>query len=140
MEDVKQFSDGLRRLPWPLILGLGGLALVHPLISVTGLADTFGDAVTHLSVLAAISVIWIAVVGLSRVERPVLTLTAAGSAYGVIELAIGGVVGVFADDPSTGLDLSLLGFALIPVLLTNGIWGAFTGLIALLVQRMRGVR
>ncbi|NUR73772.1 MAG: hypothetical protein HOU81_23410 [Hamadaea sp.] len=140
MEDVKQFTEGLRRLPWPLILGLGGLALVHPLISVTGMDDTLGEAVTHLGVLAAISVIWIAVVGLSRVERPVLTLTAAAAAYGVIELAMGSVVGIFADDPSAGLNPALLGFALIPVLLTNGIWGAVTGLIALLVQRMRGTR
>lgn len=116
---------------WPLVLGLAAIALVRPLFSVAGLSDALGKPVTPIVLTVVISLAWVLVVGLTRVRRPVLTLVLAGLVYGVVAIATSGLA------LRGGLVLTFGG---VSILLTNLAWGAGCGLLALLLQRLRGVR
>jgi hypothetical protein len=128
--------ETLKNLHWPLVLGLGALALVRPLVRIvidpTGMADTPTVAIT---VSLLISVVWIAVVGRTNVAHPVLTLVCAGLVYGVLSIVLSGVLSPIMTGRLQGpLAMPL---TIVPVLLTNAFWGLVTGLIALLVRRAR---
>lgn len=126
------------RLHWPLVLGLAAFALVRPLFSIVGLSDTLGKPATPLILTAVVSLVWILVVGLSRVRRPVLTLVAAGLCYAVLVVLLSGILSPVLDGRLEG---PLAKPALIlPLLLTNAVWGLVTGALADLVQRARRVR
>ena len=120
---------------WPLVLGLGSLALLSPLVELTGLADAIGQPSTVLLLLAVVALIWIGCVGLARVPRPVITLTLAGAVYGALT-AVFGVV--FGTDPKA------VGAATVVAVLFELGWstmlGCLGGLIALAVQNLRGRR
>lgn len=108
------------RLNWPIILGLGVLALLWPLTGILGF-DGPGRAVLVLvTTLGA----WIGVVGFGRVPRPVLTLTLTGLAYGVFYLVAIAIVVT-----------PLAFFAWYTVAATAGL-GALAGLAALGVQKV----
>jgi hypothetical protein len=128
--------ETLKNLHWPLVLGLGALALVRPLIRIvsdpTGTSDAPATAIT---VSIVISLVWIAVVGWTNVAHPVLTLVCAGLVYGVLSIVISGVLSPILTGRLQGP--LAMPFAIIPVLLTNAFWGLVTGLIALLVRRAR---
>lgn len=129
--------EKMRKLHWPLILGLGALALVRPLSRIimnqTGV-DT-SPAVPILLTLG-ISAAWIAIVGLSRTPRPVLTLVLAGLVYAVAATALSAVLSPILDGRLDGPLANPI--AIVPMLLTNLIWGLVTGVIALGLQRLRG--
>lgn len=123
---------------WPLVLGLGALALLRPLARITGAVDALGTPTGPLLLTGLVTLVWIGVVGLGRVPRPVLTLTLAGLAYGVCIVPLSAVL-------STVLTGTLQGplampIAVVPILVTNALWGALAGLLALAVQRLRDVR
>lgn len=123
---------------WPLVLGLGALALLRPLARITGAADALGAPTGPLLLTGLVTLVWIGVVGLGRVPRPVLTLTLAGVAYGVYIVPLSAVL-------STVLTGTLQGplampIAIVPILVTNALWGGLAGLLALAVQRLRGVQ
>jgi hypothetical protein len=128
--------ETLKNLHWPLVLGLGALALVRPLIRIiidpTGMADAPAVAVT---VSLLISVVWIAVVGWTNVAHPVLTLVCAGLVYGAASIVISAVLSPIITGELRGP--LAMPFTVVPVLLTNAIWGLVTGLLALLVRRVR---
>ncbi len=128
--------ETLKNLHWPLVLGLGALALVRPLIRIiidpTGMADAPAVAVT---VSLLISVVWIAVVGWTNVAHPVLTLVCAGLVYGAASIVISAVLSPIVTGELRGP--LAMPFTIVPVLLTNAIWGLVTGLLALLVRRVR---
>lgn len=137
VEDMKPNTNA--PLNWPMILGLGALALVRPLVSIVesvlGVSDPPAVPIVITLVLSAI---WIAVVGLSRTARPVLTLVLTGLTYAALALILSAIL-------SPVLTGSLQGplanpIALIPYLITNVIWGLGTGGLALVLQRARGVR
>ncbi|HZG89874.1 MAG TPA: hypothetical protein VEZ42_06640 [Pseudonocardia sp.] len=131
--------DGLRNLNWPLALGLGALALVRPLVRIV--TDQLGPPeppAVAIGTTVAISVVWVVVVGFSRVRRPVLTLVAAGLVYAVLSIVLSGVLSPLLTGRLQGP--LAMPIAIVPVLLTNLVWGAGTGALALLVQRARGVR
>jgi hypothetical protein len=128
--------ETLRNLHWPLVLGLGALALVRPLVRIvidpTGMADA---PVVAITVSLLISVVWIAVVGRTNVAHPVLTLVCAGLVYGVLSIVLSGVLSPIMTGRLQGP--LAMPFTIVPVLLTNAFWGLVTGLIALLVRRAR---
>ena len=128
--------ERLKNLHWPLVLGLGALALVRPLIRIiidpTGMADAPALAVT---VSLLISVVWIAVVGWTNVAHPVLTLVCAGLVYGAASIVLSAVLSPIMTGELRGP--LAMPFTIVPVLLTNAIWGLVTGLLALLVRRAR---
>jgi hypothetical protein len=128
--------ETLKNLHWPLVLGLGALALVRPLVRIvidpTGMADAPAAAIT-ISIL--ISLVWIAVVGWTNVAHPVLTLVCAGVVYGVLSIVLSAVLSPILSGQLKGP--LAMPFTIVPVLLTNAFWGLVAGLIALLVRRAR---
>ena len=127
--------ESIKNLRWPLVVGLGVIALVRPLMSILGLMDRLGRPAAPLLATLAISILWIAVVGLSRVERPVLTLVFAGIVYGVLSIILSGILSPILTGQLQGPLATP--FAVIPLLVVNAIWGAVTGAIAQLVQQVR---
>lgn len=126
-------------LPWPLILGLAALALIRPLVSIVEhqLAVTDPPAVPILITLV-ISAVWVVAVGLSRTARPVLTLVVTGLTYALLSIVLSGILSpILAGELQGPLATPV---AIVPVLLINAIWGLATGGLALLLQRLRGVR
>jgi hypothetical protein len=135
MTDSQQHTNVLTTIAWPYAIGLGLFALVRPIASISGLDDLAVRPLLPIVLTLAISLIWILAVGLSRVRRPFLTLVAAGATYALAATVM-----------SVPLSLAITGelqgpltnpFAVVSVLITNLIWGAAAGGIALLVQRMR---
>lgn len=125
----------LKDLQWFLVLGLGAFALVRPLLNVVGVTERLGKPQTQLAVTALVTLVWVAVVGFTRVAEPLLTLVFAGLAYGVFAIVLSGVLspvllgelqGPLAHPP-----------AIVEVLVVNALWGLIAGLLAVGVRRLR---
>lgn len=130
-----QVSTAVRDLNWPLVLGLAALALVRPLFSIVGLSDALGKPATPLLLTAAVTLAWVLTVGLSEVRRPVATLVAAGLAYAVGVIVLSAVLSPILSGELQGpLAMPL---AIIPLFVTNAIWGLIAGAMALLLQQLR---
>ncbi|HET7414799.1 MAG TPA: hypothetical protein VFI97_03785 [Arthrobacter sp.] len=129
--------ETIKQLHWPLILGLGALALVRPLANIMNVSDFFGKGTVALTVSLAISLAWILIVGLSRVSHPVLVLVFSGLAYALYSTILSGIVSPILTGELQGPLATPIAF--IPILIVNAVWGAVAGLLALGVQRLRGV-
>lgn len=125
-------------LPWHLILGLGTLALVRPLFSIVGLTDRLGQPATSLTLTALITLVWVLVVGLSRVTRPVATLVATGLVYATFAVLLSGILSPLLDGQLHGPLTNPL--ALVAVYVTNGVWGLIAGVLAVVVRSARADR
>jgi hypothetical protein len=128
-------SLNLKALNWPLAIGLGAIALIRPLFSITGVNDVLGTAPTAIGLTALISLVWILSVALTRVAQPFLTLVFAGLAYGAYAIIVSGVLSPILDGRLEGPLTNP--FAFVAVLVTNAIWGALCGALALLVRQFR---
>ena len=128
------FMEGDKKLHWPLAIGLGAVALIRPLASLSGLLDGLRPA-SPIVLTVLVSVLWVAVVGLSGTARAVPTLVAAGVTYSVLSIALGGIASSIMLGELQGPLARPI--AILPVLMVNAAWGAITGLIALGVQRQR---
>lgn len=129
----------LKNVTWPLVIGLGVLALIRPLVRIV--ADQSGvtlGAVVPIALTVAISVVWIAVVGFSSVRHPVATLVLAALTYGVLSILLSGVLSPILTGELAGP--LAMPIAIVPALLFDVVWGAVTGLIAAAIQRARGIR
>ena len=121
-----------------LILGLGLLALVRPLASIV--VEQSGHelgAAPRLLLTAAITLVWVAAVGLGRAPRPLLTLVLAGLVYAVAAIVLSGILSPLLLGHLSGPLAQPL--AIVPMLLVNALWGLIAGLLALGVRRLRGV-
>src|SRR5690625_4972793 len=83
---------GIKNLQWPLVLGLAALGLVRPALNITGVAEDLGTPWTPILVTIGISLLWIAIAGLTRVTQPLLTLVFTGIAYGVFAVIASGIL------------------------------------------------
>jgi hypothetical protein len=129
--------EKLRHYDWSLIVGLACLALVHPLLNVSGVIDALGRPFGPRLVTALISAIWVATVVLSRVREPLATLIFTGLAAGLAVLAVGALLApALTGWPSR---LMLNPIAIIAVLATNTLWGTLSGLVALALRRALGL-
>lgn len=126
------------RISWPLVLGLGALALIRPLAHITGLSEVTGPAVAAVGLTLAVTATWVGVVGLGRVPRPVLTLTLAAVAYGLYTVVLSAVLSPILTGTLQGP--AVMPFAVVPIVLTNAAWGAVAGVLAAGLQRLRGER
>lgn len=126
-------------LNWGLIAGLGALALIRPLIRTveTHLGFTAGP-VLAIALTVVVTAAWVAIVGFSREPRPLLTLVLAGIAYAVFSTLLSGILSPILTGELEGP--LAMPFAIIPVLLTNAVWGLIAGALALVVQRLRARR
>lgn len=122
------------QVPWALVGGLATLALLWPLAGLTGVLGT--GAPRALTIIGITAVVWIGVVGLGRVPRPVLTLTLTGVAYGLVAHAVGLLVPVLGGVGGPGGGPL---WTIVPALLFDAMWGALAGLAAAGVQRLLGV-
>jgi hypothetical protein len=126
----------LRNLQWPLVLGLGALALVRPIIrTIQDQAGTASPPVLSIVLTVTITALWVVVVGLSRTSRPIATLVAAGLSYAVLSMLLSGLLSPILTGRLQGPLATPV--AIVPVLLTNAAWGAVAGLLALALQRLR---
>jgi hypothetical protein len=121
-----------RQLHWPLIAGLGALALIRPVMSVTGIMDAIGRPLGPLLMTALISLAWLLVVVLARVREPLLTLVCAGITYGVCSILLSTIVSPLLGGQLMGPITNPL--AIVSVLITNAIWGALVGVCALAIR------
>jgi hypothetical protein len=117
---------------WLVALGLASLALLWPLVELTGVSDVLGRPATPLLILAAVFGTWVAVVGLGRVPQPVLTLTVTGLTYGVLVILLGVVFGDRGE--VNGVILVIAG---VFELGQATVFGAIAGLLASAVQNLR---
>lgn len=129
----------MKSLRWPLVLGLGSLALIRPLASIVEYQlDVSGPAAVPITITLVVTAVWVGVVGIAGTPRPVLTLVAAGLTYAVLSIVLSGILSPILTGELQGpLAMPL---AIIPVLLVNAVWGLTAGGLALLLQRTRGTR
>lgn len=123
-------------VPWGVVVGLATLALLWPLTGLTGVLGT--GAPRAFAVIGITAAIWIGVVGLGRVPRPVLTLTLTGVAYGLVAVALGQLVPALAGFGGPGGSGVEPAWTIVPMLINDAFWGALAGLAAAGVQRLRG--
>lgn len=118
----------LEQLQWPLIIGMGALALVRPFLNSIGAIDSPGTLISPFMLTVFISATWLVIVVRSKVHAPLLTLLFAGAAYGVFTLLISAflstVLGGQLGGPLTN------SFATLFVLVTHTFWGFVVGLMA----------
>lgn len=144
MSALAQFPSvrGMKKittLSWPLIIGLGALALIRPLVRIIGhRVDADLGAATPIAITLVISAIWVAVVGIGKTRHPVMTLLFTGLTYAVLSIILSGILSPMIDGRLDGPLANPI--AIVPMLLTNALWGLIAGGLALLIQRLRGVK
>ena len=119
---------------WPVVLGLGALALLFPLAELTGASDALGAVPTALLLLGLVAAVWIGGVGLLGVPRPVLTLTLAGAVSGVVLVVLSVALGTRSG--GGGLAVLVGGFEVV----RSTVLGTLAGLLAAAVQHTRSPR
>jgi hypothetical protein len=122
----------LNQLHWPLIVGLGALALIRPVMNVAGLIERLGRPFGPILITVLISLAWLAIVVLARIREPLITLIFAGLAYGVFAILISAILSPMLLGQLTGPIANPI--AIVSVLITNALWGALVGLCALAVR------
>jgi hypothetical protein len=132
IQPTPQAAPSAATVPWGVVAGLSTMALLWPLTGLTGVLGT--GAPRAFTVIGLTAVVWIGVVGLGRVPRPVLTLTLTGVAYGLVAATLG-LVPVLA---GFGVPGGGPAWTIVPALLFDAMWGAIAGLAAAGVQRLRG--
>ena len=129
----------LANLRWGLIAFLGAIALMRPLLSIAGSYDFLGGATGRVVVTVLIAATWIGVVLIWRVPNPLLTLAAAGAAYGVFTIVLQQILWnlVLGEVPAEAPDSTpILVVSWVAILVTNTIYGAFLGLVATVADRL----
>lgn len=124
--------EKLRHYDWSLIVGLGCLALVHPLLNITGFMNTLGRPAGPWLVTALISTIWVATVVLSRVREPLATLALTGLTAGLAVLAVSALLTPTFTAWPGGLLVNPI--AVVGVLAINTLWGILAGMVAGILQ------
>lgn len=124
----------LRRINWPLVAGLTAVALTRPLFSIVGLSDALGKPATPLVLTALISLVWILVVGLSRVREPLLTVLFAGLGYAVTSVLLSAILSPILTGELQGPLVNPIG--LVASFAVNAVWGALCGVVAMGLQRL----
>ena len=128
----------LAQVQWPFVVGLGAVALIRPLLNITGLMELLGRPGGPIVVTLLISAVWLAVVVGAGLRAPLLTLVLAGIAYGVFSIVLSAVLSpILAGELAGPLTNPA---AVVAVLITNALWGAIVGLLAIGVRRLAGRR
>ncbi|GIO19482.1 hypothetical protein J18TS1_25820 [Oceanobacillus oncorhynchi subsp. incaldanensis] len=112
-----------------LILGLGALALIRPLMKITGWIHIFGsEAVGSIVMTLLISIAWILIVIKKRVSNPIRVLVLAGVSYAAFAIILSGILSPILDGSLQGPLTNPIAF--VSVFITNIIWGLVLGVIA----------
>lgn len=111
-----------------LIIGLGALALIRPLMKMTGVMDLIGQQFGSILMTVLISLAWLVIVWAKRVTHPVAILVGAGLSYALFAILLSGIASPIIDGKLQGPLTNPL--ALVSVFVTNAIWGFLVGIIA----------
>jgi len=118
-----------------LILGLGVLALIRPVMKMTGIMEWIGQAFGSILMTVLISLAWLVIVLAKRVSSPATVLVGAGLSYAVFAIVLSGIASPLIDGKLQGPLTNPL--AVVSVLATNAIWGLIVGGIAKALRRTR---
>jgi hypothetical protein len=122
------------RLHWPLIIGLGTLALIYPVGRSTGLLQRIGEPVASLLVGGLISAVWLAAAVGTRLRKPALALSVVGIVAGLVRIALSTIPAPLLGPERTAGATSVV--TLVGVLLAHALWGGALGMIALGLQAL----
>ena len=123
----------LQQLNWPLIVGMGALALLWPFMNFSGLMDTIGRPAGPLLVIALTTLAWLVAVLAAKVRQPIATLVFTGLLYGAFALIFSAVFAESGAGPFARP--AVLPIAIPAILGFNALWGAITGLVAQHLQQ-----
>lgn len=128
---------GRQSLRWFLILLLAAVALIRPLMHLTGVIGDLvpSGPITVLVVTIGITAVWIAAVLSARVTKPFLTLVCAGFTYAVLSTILTSILSPILVGELQGPLANP--FAIPSILITNACWGAIAGGIAAGLGRLR---
>ncbi|WP_258726495.1 hypothetical protein [Cellulomonas sp. NS3] len=129
MDTTTPPTTSARPIRWRVVLGLAATVLLWPLLGIAGQ----DGPVFALTVFALTAGVWVGVLGLRDVPRPVATATLAGVLYGAAIVTLSVVVG--------GRGAGVTG----PVIVLGALWelvwvamlGAGVGLLGQAIQRGR---
>lgn len=116
-----------------LIVMLGLLGLVPTIFASDGIADHVGsDTPTYLALL--VGLVWIAVVGLGNMPKPIQTLTMTGLTCGGLFIVIGAILTAIIEGQ---IFFYLLPLELVSVIIGATIAGAVCGVLAYAIRVAR---
>ena len=122
-------SSEIIRENFGFILTLGAIALIRPLMKITGIIHWFGHVgVASILMTVLISLVWLLLVVKKKSQHPVQILVCAGICYAVLATLLSAILSPILAGQLQGPLKNPL--ALISVIVTNIIWGLVTGLIA----------
>lgn len=115
-----------------LMASLGMIALLRPLMKMTGWIHIFGnEAVGSIAMTILISLVWVAIVVKKEVVNPVQTLVGAGVCYAGLAIIASGILSPILDGSLQGPLTNPI--ALVSVFITNIVWGLILGIIVLMI-------
>lgn len=115
------------------MLGLGALALLRPLVNITGVRDALDTGpLVPVGMTVLITAVWVLAVVFARVRRPLLTLVYTGLAYAVFSTVLSAILSPIMSGELRGPLAEP--FALVGVLAVNALWGLLAGGIALVAH------
>ncbi|WP_152657698.1 hypothetical protein [Oceanobacillus sp. CFH 90083] len=121
-----------------LILGLGALALIRPLMKITGFIHIFGnEAIGSIAMTVLISIAWILIVIWKRVQNPIKVLVFAGVSYAAFATILSGILSPILNGSLQGPLTNPM--ALVSVFMTNIVWGLVLGAIAFVIPYQKNV-
>ncbi|WP_254778323.1 hypothetical protein [Paenibacillus sp. cl141a] len=115
------------------ILGLGALALVRPIMKMTGIMDLIGQQFGSMLMTILISLAWLVIVLIKKPAFPMVILIFAGMSYALYAVILSGLVSPLLDGKLQGPLTNP--FALVSVFAINAIWGFIVGFIAKTLRR-----
>ena len=124
-----------RELKWPLLIILGLLGLVRPVARIALENSGLPTPAIALGMTVLVTLVWALALGLSRSANPLLSGGIVGVVYALGAIILSGVLSPILLGHLEGPLAQPL--AIIPMLVTNAVWGVIAGGLALLVRRLR---
>ena len=135
-DPLESMKGQLRQVPWKLVFILALIQLARPILSTVGFFDNFRPQGPIIAT-AVIALIWVGVAVIGKVREPVKVLAMAGAAYAVVGVAMAVLLQTFFTwSPEETVSVPLLLTAgLVGGIVTNVIWGALLGVVAIGIRK-----
>ena len=135
-DPLESMKGQLRQVPWKLVFILALVQLARPILSTVGFFDNFRPQGPIIAT-AVIALIWVGVAVIGKVREPVKVLAMAGAAYAVVGVAMAVLLQTFFTwSPEETVSVPLLLTAgLVGGIVTNVIWGALLGVVAIGIRK-----
>ncbi len=117
-----------------LILGLGAIALIRPVMKMTGLMDLIGQQFGSILMTVAISLVWLFIVVKKKCKYPVRILVYGGISYAIFAIILSGIMSLILLGQIQGPLMNPLAMA--SVIITNALWGMIIGGFVLAIRRI----